>query len=84
MIVSGIDVGGEVGKGLQNVGLFEEGNQVRIFEDLNSALEYCENELLKALYHRKDSMSGGHGISPPAFLGRSPYRNMTMGDNHDS
>ncbi|PGH08116.1 hypothetical protein AJ80_07910 [Polytolypa hystricis UAMH7299] len=56
VIVCGLDVGGEVGRSLQNVGLFRPENKVEIFEDLNSALEYCENELLKVLYRRKDAM----------------------------
>ncbi|OAX79400.1 hypothetical protein ACJ72_06283 [Emergomyces africanus] len=40
MIISGIDVEGEVGENLRNVGLFEKENEVEIFETLNSALEY--------------------------------------------
>ncbi|WEW55753.1 hypothetical protein PRK78_001186 [Emydomyces testavorans] len=58
MLVCGVDVAGEVGRSLRNVGLFEQENEVRVFENLNSALEYCENELLQALHDRKDAMSG--------------------------
>lgn len=54
MIICGVDLDGGVGRGLRNVGLFEEQNQVEVFEDLNSALEFCENELLKALHDLKD------------------------------
>ncbi|PGH36828.1 hypothetical protein GX50_00285 [[Emmonsia] crescens] len=72
MIISGIDVEGEVGISLQNVGLFEKENEVEIFETLNAALEYCENELLKVLYQRKDAMIGSddhdHNHNPPRFL----------------
>ncbi|KAK2809956.1 hypothetical protein FQN50_003370 [Emmonsiellopsis sp. PD_5] len=68
MIISGLDVHGEVGRSLQNVGLFGEENQVEIFENLNSALEYCENELLKALYQRKDAMVGSNEYTPSRFL----------------
>lgn len=75
MIISGIDVEGEVGISLQNVGLFEKENEVEIFETLNAALEYCENELLKVLYQRKDAMIGSddhdHNHNPPRFLGKS-------------
>jgi SulP family sulfate permease len=56
-IMSGLNIEGEVGKSLQNVGLFEDGNQVQIFEDLNSALEFCENEYLKIFYSRKEALS---------------------------
>ena len=54
MIISGVDSEKEVGKGLRNVGLWQEGNGVEFFEDLNGALEFCENELLKALYWQRD------------------------------
>ncbi|KAJ9292595.1 hypothetical protein DTO271G3_8664 [Paecilomyces variotii] len=56
-IISGINVGGEVGRSLQNVGLFEEEAGVEIFEDLNSALEFCENDYLKVFYSRKEALS---------------------------
>ncbi|OJD14775.1 hypothetical protein ACJ73_09042 [Blastomyces percursus] len=64
MIICGIDVEGEVGKSLQNVGLFGKENEVEIFETLNSALEYCENELLKILYQRKVSLKGTDDHAP--------------------
>ncbi|EEQ84954.2 sulfate transporter [Blastomyces dermatitidis ER-3] len=67
MIICGIDVEGEVGKSLQNVGLFGKENEVEIFETLNSALEYCENELLKVLYQRNVSMTGTDDRTPPRF-----------------
>lgn len=56
MIVSGVDIAGEVGRSLRNVGLFEQESDVGLFENLNSALEYCENELLQALHDRKDAL----------------------------
>lgn len=56
-IISGLDVGGDVGKSLQNVGLFEAGpSGVQIFEDLNSALEFCENDYLKVFYSRREAL----------------------------
>ncbi|KAH8697469.1 sulfate transporter family-domain-containing protein [Talaromyces proteolyticus] len=56
-IISGLDVEGEVGKSLQNVGLFADESLVQIFEDLNSALEFCENEYLKIFYSRKEALT---------------------------
>lgn len=56
MIISGIDKEAETGKGLRNVGLWQEGSGVQFFEDLNGALEFCENELLRTLYKRRDVM----------------------------
>lgn len=56
-LISGLDVDGEVGKSLHNVGLFADESLVQIFEDLNSALEFCENEYLKIFYSRKEAMT---------------------------
>ena len=54
--ISGLNVEGDVGKSLQNVGLFEPESGVPIFEDLNSALEFCENDYLKVFYTRQDAL----------------------------
>ncbi|RDW94123.1 sulfate transporter family protein [Aspergillus mulundensis] len=56
MTISGLDVEGEVGKSLQNVGLLEPELGVRIFEDLNSALEYCENDYLNVFYTHREAL----------------------------
>ncbi|KAJ5183654.1 hypothetical protein N7492_001270 [Penicillium capsulatum] len=54
--ISGLNVEGDVGKSLQNVGLFEPDSGVPIFEDLNSALEFCENDYLKIFYSRQEDL----------------------------
>ncbi|KAM5505388.1 hypothetical protein McaMca56_000032 [Microsporum canis] len=59
MLVCGLDITGEVAQSLQNVGLFELDDAVEIFQDLNSALEHCENESLKAIHEHKDTPSAG-------------------------
>ncbi|KAL2865506.1 sulfate transporter family protein [Aspergillus lucknowensis] len=56
MTISGLDVEGDVGKSLQNVGLFQPEFGVRIYEDLNSALEYCENEYLNVFYSHREAL----------------------------
>ncbi|KAE8383699.1 sulfate transporter family-domain-containing protein [Aspergillus bertholletiae] len=56
MTISGLDIGGDVGKSLQNVGLFESGDGVQIFEDFNSALEFCENDYLKVFYSHREAL----------------------------
>ncbi|CEN59670.1 Putative Sulfate/bicarbonate/oxalate exchanger SAT-1 and related transporters [Aspergillus calidoustus] len=56
MTISGLDVEGDVGKSLQNVGLFEPELGVRLFEDLNSALEYCENDYLNVFYSHREAL----------------------------
>ena len=57
MIVSGTNIQSEVGRSLSNVDLWNEENGVEFCEDLNSALEHCENELLKTFYRKRDSQS---------------------------
>lgn len=56
LIISGFDLESDIGSSLRNVGLFNEENEVEVFADLNEALEYCENDLLKALYRRQDDL----------------------------
>lgn len=79
--ISGLDVRGDVGRSLQNVGLLAPENGVQIFEDLNSAMEFCENEYLKVFYnYREDflvSRSGGETpsrtfLEVPTPLGGPP------------
>jgi SulP family sulfate permease len=55
LVMSGVDADGALGTTLQAVGLGSEGNEVNIFPDLNSALESCENELLKIFYASKEA-----------------------------
>jgi SulP family sulfate permease len=56
MIMCGIANNSIVQKSLFNVGLLSDNDGVEFFDDLNSALEYCENSLLKAFYQRRDDM----------------------------
>lgn len=56
MIMCGIAPNRDVWKSLFNVGLLSENDGVQFFDDLNSALENCENQLLKAFYQRKDDL----------------------------
>ncbi|KAJ8102910.1 sulfate transporter family-domain-containing protein [Lipomyces tetrasporus] len=45
----------EPATGLKAVGLWEEpSNGIHVYEDLNSALEWCENQLLAVYYHVRD------------------------------
>ena len=57
LIICGITMDGDIGKGLRNAGLFDTADGVIYFETLNSALEDCENELLKTLYEQRDALS---------------------------
>ncbi|KAH8663149.1 sulfate transporter family protein-like protein [Tricladium varicosporioides] len=55
LVMSGVNSSGPLGMTLFAVGLGQDGNEVKLFEDLNSALESCENELLKTLYMSKEA-----------------------------
>jgi len=48
---------------LRAVDLDEDGNPVNLFEDLNSALESCENELLKTFYASKEARTSRNALS---------------------
>jgi len=50
-----VDAEGPLGLSLRSVGLGQDGNEVRLFADLNSALESCENELLKTFYSNREA-----------------------------
>ena len=69
LVICGLELDGEVAASLRNVGLFDDANGVQYFLSLNSALEYCENVLLKAFYQQKEIE--GSSESFPAFLGKS-------------
>ena len=65
MVLSTIDLNGEIGKSLAMVGLLddvddrEEYIAPEVFEDLNKALESCENKLLIAAFKERNKMIAG-------------------------
>ena len=71
LVICGVKMDGEVGTSLCNVGLFDEDDGALYCQSLNSALEYCENELLKAFYHQQ--MSEPERESAPSFLGKCSF-----------
>ena len=71
LVMCGLEMESDVGKSLCNVGLFEDDDMVYYSKSLNSALEYCENELLKAFYHQRDLEVETE--SALAFLGKSAW-----------
>ncbi|KAL4936261.1 hypothetical protein BDV06DRAFT_96015 [Aspergillus oleicola] len=82
MTISGLDVEGDVGKSLQNVGLLEPEFGVRIFEDLNSALEYCENDYLNVFYSHREAFLQRNQPTPPqsasAFQSQAQSQNLEV------
>ncbi len=78
MILSGVSFSNQVGQALQNVGLLgaqeedEDCPPPQVFEDLNTALEACENELLEEFYrHCYDLASKPPQNTPPLSVGGS-------------
>ena len=67
LVVCGMSLDSNVGRSLRNVGFLDEEQGVQWFLSLNSALEYCENELLKTFYHHRES--GREAEATTAFLG---------------
>lgn len=68
LVMSGVDPEGSVGQSLRAVGIGQDGsgNEVKMFGDLNSALESCENDLLKSFYASKEARL--HRQSPEHIL----------------
>ena len=57
MIICGVSRDeGDIAEALRLVGFWDESKEVETFVDLNSALEYCENQLLRAFYSRRDAL----------------------------
>jgi SulP family sulfate permease len=55
LVLSGVDAESELGRNLRAVGVGEDGIDVMMLPDLNSALEFCENELLKTFYASQEA-----------------------------
>ena len=71
MSMAGVSLGSDVGKSLDMVGLFVESEEdptvpaPKVYEDLNGALEACENELLMVLAGKEKFESQKGDASPP-------------------
>jgi sulfate permease, SulP family len=58
LVVSGADAESQLGRSLRAVGLGEQSNvEVMLLPNLNSALESCENELLKTFYASQKALN---------------------------
>jgi len=89
MIVSGVSFASKVGQALQNVGLLDEerGDDAcpppRIFEDLNTALEDCENELLASFYRHYNSTDAKRQKTHPLSVhGADNTSHLSANGNH--
>ncbi|TQN66966.1 hypothetical protein CSHISOI_05467, partial [Colletotrichum shisoi] len=68
LVLSGKDAESEVGRNLRAIGLGNDSIEVTLLPDLNSALESCENELLKTLYASQEELRKGSRHAPTANL----------------
>lgn len=74
MILSGVSFTNDVGKSLQSVGLLDEAEDEestpppQVFEDLNTALESCENELLEVFHRHCSTHVKKRQITPPMSI----------------
>ncbi|GJC80127.1 uncharacterized protein ColLi_02965 [Colletotrichum liriopes] len=68
LVLSGKDAESEVGRNLRAMGLGNDNIEVTLLPDLNSALESCENELLKTLYASQEELRKGSRHAPTANL----------------
>lgn len=73
MILSGVSFTDAVGQALQNVGLLddesdEECPPPQVFEDLNTALESCENELLEVFHKHCNRHTSKQQTTPPMSI----------------
>jgi SulP family sulfate permease len=57
LVICGCSPRGEILASLQGIGLLNEDSDVEVYDDLNSALEGCENHLLEAFYTLQERMS---------------------------
>jgi sulfate permease, SulP family len=67
LVLSGCDPESALGRDLRAVGVGEEDIAVRMLPDLNSALESCENELLKTFYASQEAARNS-GNAPVSSL----------------
>jgi sulfate permease, SulP family len=92
MVISGVSFANEVGQALRSVGLLdteeseEDCQPPQAFEDLNTALEACENELLE-VFHRHCSIQDKkpqHSTPPMTITGLSAKEPIARGGSPTS
>ena len=86
MAMAGVTLNSEVGRSLSMVGLFDEDENQdlpapKVYEDLNGALEACENELLMVLTEKQKSTLTGEDTPPIPVPEMSPQLPMSPFDS---
>lgn len=83
MMVAGVNLEDEVGRSLKMDGLFEESEEApppKVFEDLNGALEACENGMLVTLTEKQQGGLRAGGDSPPVPIPSEPAKSNMITD----
>ncbi|PBP27284.1 sulfate transporter family protein-like protein [Diplocarpon rosae] len=78
MLMSGVKEGSSVSQSLYAVGLIGDGGEVKLFDELNSALESCENELLKIFYASKEARASRNAPTSILAPGRTQSPSHTI------
>lgn len=78
IVMSGVKAESTIGLSLRRSELGEGENQVKLFSDLNSALESCENELLKAFYASREARITRNPASSTVDVPRQDKPSYTM------
>lgn len=70
LVLSGVDMGGPLGRDLHAVGLgtSSKDTEVLFCTSLNSALESCENELLRTFYASQEAVRASRNITTTSSL----------------
>lgn len=68
LVLSGVDAESELGRNIRAVGLGGDGIDVMLLPDLNSALEGCENDLLKTFYASQEMVRMAARTAPTPTL----------------
>ncbi|QUC18398.1 uncharacterized protein UV8b_02639 [Ustilaginoidea virens] len=66
LVLSGVDAESQLGRSLRAVGLGNDKIKVMMLPNLNSALESCENELLKTLYAGQEELNSTRRAATPS------------------
>ncbi|KXT17777.1 hypothetical protein AC579_3619 [Pseudocercospora musae] len=78
MVLAGVNLHDEIGRSLQMDGLFEDAEDApapKVYENLNGALEACENGLLITLTEKQQHALRNPEDSPPMAIPTSPDPN---------
>lgn len=85
MVISGVTQDSDLGRSFRSMGMWKDGSGIEFFEELNGALEACENELLKALYQRRDKLAEVTEPSEPVTMDSlKPPRHYSMDASYSS